>query len=129
MKLFQQLLKCLFFIQLHRAFGELRTVRLPLKLVPGETSHHRGFGFVDFVTKADAKKAFEALCHSTHLYGRRLVLEWATLETESDVNLLRKRVAEQFLTHQNKRHLPTKVEFSKSLQSNDCNEENQMNEE
>lgn len=100
-----------------------------MKLLPGETSHHRGFGFVDFASKSDAKKAFEALCHSTHLYGRRLVLEWATLETENNVNLLRKRVAEQFLPHQNKRHLPTKLEFSRSLQNNDLSGQNQIDEE
>lgn len=105
-------------LSLHRAFGDLRTVRLPLKLVPGETSRHRGFGFVDFASKNDARKAFEALRHSTHVYGRRLVLEWATLETESDVNLLRKRVAEQFPDQQAKRRLPTKTEFAKSLESN-----------
>lgn len=38
---------------------------------------HRGFCFVDYVSKGDAGRAMEALVHSTHLYGRRLVLEWA----------------------------------------------------
>ncbi|CAG9540195.1 unnamed protein product, partial [Cercopithifilaria johnstoni] len=38
---------------------------------------HRGFGFVDFLTRADARRAFSGLVHSTHFYGRRLVLEWA----------------------------------------------------
>lgn len=61
---------------------------------PGESTH-RGFGFVDFFTKSDAKKAFEALCQSTHLYGRRLVLEWAAT-TDDNVNELRKRTAEHF---------------------------------
>ncbi|VDK40369.1 unnamed protein product [Anisakis simplex] len=41
------------------------------------TESHRGFGFADFINKADAARAFDALVHSTHLYGRRLVLEWA----------------------------------------------------
>lgn len=41
--------------------------------------------------------AFEALCQSTHLYGRRLVLEWAEQTDENaDVNLLRKRTAQAF---------------------------------
>lgn len=41
--------------------------------------------------------AFQALCQSTHLYGRRLVLEWADQNDESeDVNLLRKRTAQSF---------------------------------
>ena len=44
---------------------------------------HRGFGFVEFAMKEDAKKVFDSLCHSTHLYGRRLVLEWA----EGDENI------------------------------------------
>lgn len=33
-------------------FGELKTVRLPKKAVGGS---HRGFAFVDFLTKQDAK--------------------------------------------------------------------------
>lgn len=62
-------------------------------MTPGEESH-RGFGFVDFITKSDAKKAFEALSQSTHLYGRRIVLEWAST-TDMDVDDLRKRAADQ----------------------------------
>lgn len=63
-------------------------------MTPGEESH-RGFGFVDFITKSDAKKAFEALSQSTHLYGRRLVLEWAST-TEDNVGELRKRTAQSY---------------------------------
>ncbi|XP_055845812.1 probable RNA-binding protein 19 [Episyrphus balteatus] len=77
-----------------KAFGEIRTLRLPLKMTPGEESH-RGFGFVDFITKSDAKKAFDALSQSTHLYGRRLVLEWAST-TEENVGELRKRTAQTY---------------------------------
>lgn len=77
----------------HRTFGELKSIRLPRKMsVDQET--HRGFGFVDFVMKTDAKKAFDALCQSTHLYGRRLVLEWAA--AEDGVDELRKRTADHF---------------------------------
>ncbi|KAM9330805.1 putative RNA-binding protein 19 [Gastrophryne carolinensis] len=78
--------------ELFSTFGELKTVRLPKKMAG--TGTHRGFGFVDFVTKQDAKRAFNALCHSTHLYGRRLVLEWA--ETEESVEALRRKTAEQY---------------------------------
>ncbi|XP_042297414.1 probable RNA-binding protein 19 [Sceloporus undulatus] len=78
--------------ELFSTFGELKTVRLPKKMVG--TGTHRGFGFVDFITKQDAKKAFNALCHSTHLYGRRLVLEWA--DTEETVETLRRKTAEHF---------------------------------
>lgn len=37
-----------------RAFGEIRTVRLPKKMTMGEETH-RGFGFIDYYTEADAK--------------------------------------------------------------------------
>lgn len=77
---------------LFKTFGELKAVRLPKKIVPG-SSQHRGFGFVEFISKSDAKNAFEALHHSTHLYGRRLVLEWA--ENIQDVEEIRKRTAQQ----------------------------------
>lgn len=73
-------------------FGELKAVRMPNKR--GSTEH-RGFGFIDFVSRDDAKKAFEALRLSTHLYGRRLVLEWA--KEEETVEELRKKTAEHFL--------------------------------
>ncbi|KAF4790017.1 putative RNA-binding protein 19 [Turdus rufiventris] len=78
--------------ELFSTFGELKTVRLPKKTAG--TGSHRGFGFVDFVTKQDAKKAFNALCHSTHLYGRRLVLEWA--DTEETLEALRRKTAQHF---------------------------------
>lgn len=55
------------------AYGELNFVRLPKKI----DGQHRGFGFVDYVSKEEAMRAYRALCHSTHLYGRKLVLEWA----------------------------------------------------
>jgi hypothetical protein len=42
-----------------------------------DDAHNASFAFVDFLTKQEAKNAFEALAGSTHLYGRRLVLEWA----------------------------------------------------
>uniref|UniRef100_A0AAX7U2H2 Probable RNA-binding protein 19 n=1 Tax=Astatotilapia calliptera TaxID=8154 RepID=A0AAX7U2H2_ASTCA len=78
--------------ELFCTFGELKTVRLPKKAAG--SGSHRGFGFVDFLTKQDAKKAFAALCHSTHLYGRRLVLEWA--DAEETVEALRRKTAEHF---------------------------------
>lgn len=67
--------------KLFAAYGELNFVRIPKKL----DGQHRGFGFVDYLTKEDALRAFRALCHSTHLYGRKLVLEWAkTDDTSAD---------------------------------------------
>ncbi|XP_058794674.1 probable RNA-binding protein 19 [Phymastichus coffea] len=77
---------------LFKAFGEIKGVRLPKKLVGDEK--HRGFGFVEFYTKKEANRAFKALCQSTHLYGRRLVLEWA--QTEEGIEDIRKRTAKHF---------------------------------
>ncbi|CAK9798743.1 Probable RNA-binding protein 19 [Anthophora quadrimaculata] len=78
--------------ELFKAFGELKAVRLPRKLVGVEK--HRGFAFVEYYTKSEAKKAFKALCQSTHLYGRRLVLEWA--QTDQGIEDIRKRTAKHF---------------------------------
>ncbi|KAJ1531958.1 hypothetical protein ONE63_000596 [Megalurothrips usitatus] len=80
-------------LELFKVFGEIKTLRLPKKMVG--TGLHRGFAFVDFQSKNDAKNAMESLGQSTHLYGRRLVLEWAA-EDEEDVDALRKRTAERF---------------------------------
>ena len=78
--------------ELFKTFGQLKTVRLPKKLA--SVGEHRGFGFVEFMTKEDARRAFESLCQSTHLYGRRLVLEWA--EGDESVEQIRKRTAQHF---------------------------------
>lgn len=40
------------------------------------------------------QRAFKALCQSTHLYGRRLVLEWA--QSDEGVEEIRKRTAKHF---------------------------------
>ena len=91
------------------AFGELKTLRLPKKF---GKSGHRGFAFVEYLTKHDAKMAFDSLHYSTHLYGRRLVLEWAGLDdTVADIRrktsqqlklpgatVKRRKIMEQLLT-------------------------------
>jgi len=79
--------------QLFATFGELRTLRVPKKIGAGD-NNHRGFGFVDYISRSDARRAFEALVHSTHLYGRRLVLEWA--KEEEDIEQLREKTRDQF---------------------------------
>ncbi|KAF5272764.1 hypothetical protein FQA39_LY07791 [Lamprigera yunnana] len=79
--------------ELFKTFGEIKALRLPKKM--SGTNEHRGFAFVDYFTTSDAKKAFEALCQSTHLYGRRLVLEWASTN-DQEVHEIRKRTAEHF---------------------------------
>ncbi|CAH1966721.1 unnamed protein product [Acanthoscelides obtectus] len=79
--------------ELFSTFGEIKALRLPKKMGAG-TDSHRGFAFVDFSTNSDAKAAFESLSQSTHLYGRRLVLEWAA--NEEGVEDIRKRTADHF---------------------------------
>ncbi|QQP50440.1 Putative RNAbinding protein 19like [Caligus rogercresseyi] len=74
---------------LFKTFGELKFVRLPKKV----TGSHRGFAFVEYHTVEEAKKAFKALSHSTHLYGRRLVLEWA--EQEESLESLRRKASRE----------------------------------
>lgn len=59
---------------LFAAFGQIKSVRMPVKKFDGS---HRGFAFVDFLTQKEAQHVMDAVSGSTHLYGRRLVLEWA----------------------------------------------------
>lgn len=77
--------------QLFHTFGELKHVRLPQK---GNKSGHRGFAFIEFINEEDALKAYETLCHSTHLYGRRLVLDWA--DNEETVDEMRTKTKKYF---------------------------------
>ncbi|XP_039292425.1 probable RNA-binding protein 19 isoform X2 [Nilaparvata lugens] len=86
--------------QLFRVYGEIKSLRLPKKMVG--TGPHRGFCFVEYLSKNDAKRAMKALCQSTHLYGRRLVLEWA--RGEDTVDDIRKRTADNFLTKEPSHH-------------------------
>lgn len=84
--------------QLFSAFGQLKVVRIPKKV----DGAHRGFAFVEFVSKNEAKSAFKALS-STHLYGRRLVLEYA--EEEPDVTGSVKALQEKTSLHVAKKKL------------------------
>ncbi|XP_077244389.1 nucleotide/nucleic acid binding protein [Tasmannia lanceolata] len=79
--------------QLFNPFGQIKSLRLPMKF-----GGHRGFAFVEYVTKQEAQNALQALS-STHLYGRHLVLEPAK-EGES-LEELRARTAAQFTDEQN----------------------------
>ncbi|XP_004523919.1 probable RNA-binding protein 19 [Ceratitis capitata] len=109
--------------EIFKAFGDLRSVRLPRKMTPGADTH-RGFGFVDFITKSDAKKAFEALSQSTHLYGRRLVLEWAST-TDDDVEEIRKRAAADYLAGANDVKRSRKAVFNAAEQLTEADEEDE----
>ncbi|CAH8433807.1 unnamed protein product [Schistosoma turkestanicum] len=60
-------------VELFQPIGGLVNVRLPKK----STGGHCGFAFVEFDTLDKAKIALETLGISTHLLGRRLLMEYA----------------------------------------------------
>lgn len=76
--------------ELFAAFGQLKSVRMPSKF----DGSHRGFAFVDLLSEQEAKNAFSALSGSTHLYGRRLVIEWA--KEEETIDNLREKTNKYF---------------------------------
>lgn len=69
------------------AVAQLKSVRIPKKF----EGQSRGFGFVEYLTQQEAQNAFNAL-QGSHLYGRRLVIEYAEKDTD-DVDLLRLKTA------------------------------------
>jgi len=71
--------------ELFSAFGQLKTVRVPKRF----DGVHRGFAFIEFMSKAEATKAFDAL-QNTHIYGRHLVLEYAA--EEASVEAMREKL-------------------------------------
>ncbi|KAG0497587.1 hypothetical protein HPP92_002278 [Vanilla planifolia] len=73
---------------------KIKSLRLPMKL-----GGHRGFAFVEYVTKQEAQNALQALS-STHLYGRHLVLERA--KAGESLEELRARTAAQFVDEHNR---------------------------
>jgi multiple RNA-binding domain-containing protein 1 len=58
--------------QLFGTFGQVKSIRMPRK----QDGTHRGFGFVEFVSKNEATAALDSLSAS-HLYGRHLVIDYA----------------------------------------------------
>jgi multiple RNA-binding domain-containing protein 1 len=85
--------------ELFKAYGAVKKVRLPKKV---NSKSHRGFGFVEFVSSEEAKGAFQSLQH-THLYGRKLIIEWSKPEDDT----LMGKPAPQ-ITHQRKPEEPPK---------------------
>ena len=67
-------------MQLFGAYGTLKQVRLPKKF---QAHQHRGFAFVEFATPKESQAAKDALAQ-THLYGRHLVIEYATENTNNE---------------------------------------------
>lgn len=62
-------------LQLFHPYGQISHCRLPKRF----DGRHRGFAFLEFVTKEQAKNAKERIS-GTHLYGRRLKIEFADSE-------------------------------------------------
>ena len=58
--------------QLLSTFGQVKSLRLPKKF----DGSHRGFAFVEYMTKEEAKNAMKHLAHS-HFYSRHLVLSYS----------------------------------------------------
>ncbi|KCV69016.1 hypothetical protein H696_04436 [Fonticula alba] len=77
--------------QLFIPHGTIRSLRLPRKF----DGNHRGFAFIEFATESEAAAARAAV--ETHLYGRRLVIEWASTEDASvDADAAMHRAARDF---------------------------------
>ncbi|KAL8236003.1 hypothetical protein R6Q59_017084 [Mikania micrantha] len=91
--------------QLFSPFGQVKSLRLPTRF-----GKHRGFAFVEYVTKQETKNALQALSN-THLYGRHLVLERAK-EGES-LEELRARTAAQFVDESSGFQNPTKLSLKR----------------
>jgi multiple RNA-binding domain-containing protein 1 len=105
---------------LFKEVGQIKKVRLPKK----PNSHtHRGFGFIEFVTVDDAKNAFETMQHS-HLYGRKLVIQWAKKTDEiNDVKELRQKVHQQQETLKQGQQQSSKKQKLKEIVGSDEDED------
>ncbi|KAL0038738.1 hypothetical protein WJX79_005880 [Trebouxia sp. C0005] len=68
----------------------MKSCRLPRKF----DGTPRGFAFIEFVTKQEAKNAMESIA-GAHLYGRRLVVEWAE-QGDEGLDEIRAKTAAKF---------------------------------
>ncbi|GAA5809532.1 hypothetical protein MFLAVUS_002942 [Mucor flavus] len=75
--------------ELFGTYGQLKSLRMPKKFNGG----HRGFAFLDFLTKQEAKNVYENMSN-IHLYGRHLVLEWA--QDDDNVDSLREKTGKHY---------------------------------
>ncbi|GBB91356.1 hypothetical protein RclHR1_01860010 [Rhizophagus clarus] len=76
--------------ELFSSYGQIKALRLPKKF----DGTSRGFAFIEFLTKRDARNAMENL-RDTHLLGRHLILEYA--EVDKDVEELREKVGREYI--------------------------------
>jgi multiple RNA-binding domain-containing protein 1 len=107
--------------ELFSTFGQIKAIRLPKKI----TGEHRGFCFVDFLTKQEAKHAFESLS-STHFYGRHLVIEWA--QDDDTVNTLREKTARQFFAREGEKSKRVKLKLKEENELDESYEEEHFEE-
>jgi multiple RNA-binding domain-containing protein 1 len=111
--------------KLFESFGNIKSLRIPKKRIVATTgtSSTRGFGFVEFTTHAEAKRAMDSLEH-THLLGRHLKIQW-NLEGDgvADVGQLREKVGRQWtgLQKSDEQHRvkKRKLEIQKGDEEND----------
>ena len=99
--------------KLFSAHSQIKSVRLPKKVdeydpLTGTKAPHRGFAFVEFLTREEAKAALQT-CSNTHLYGRHLVIEYAADNTSVDA--LRDKASRKSLAD-----LPSKPAKRKKLE-------------
>ena len=69
--------------ELFKAYGTIKQIRLPKK---ANNNNHRGFGFVEYASKDEAMAAKRGLS-DTHLYARKLVIEFAKVDKALDAAL------------------------------------------
>ncbi|BBN20258.1 multiple RNA-binding domain-containing protein 1 [Marchantia polymorpha subsp. ruderalis] len=98
--------------QLFSPFGQLKSLRLPKKF----DGNHRGFAFVEFVTRQEAQNAFDGL-KNTHLYGRHMVLERA--KNGESLDELRARTSQQFFEDNGVDTRPRKSRLDDDMETSD----------
>ena len=74
--------------KLFKVYGQVKNLRLPTKI----DGTLRGFAFIEFMSHEEAQKAFKEL-QNTHFYGRKIVIEWAKLE--SSIEELREKTSKK----------------------------------
>jgi multiple RNA-binding domain-containing protein 1 len=79
---------------IYSTYGQLKSLRMPKKFNGG----HRGFAFLDFLTKQEAKNVYNNM-GNIHLYGRHLVLEWA--QEDDNVESLREKTGKHYSKEEN----------------------------
>ena len=75
-------------------FAQTAHLDTPLLCFERAATICRGFAFLEFVTKQEAKVAMDSVA-GAHLYGRRLVIEWAQ-QGEDGLDDIRAKTAAKF---------------------------------